>query len=72
MIAVDMREFHYKLNQELIDWRNQNIIAVYNEIGVKRFAFISEKPAIKQGNNTNKFVTQYFLVEQEAEKWLLS
>lgn len=69
-IMVDMRNFNYTLNPEVISWRNQNVISVYNEIGVERFAFISEKPTVNQDNPNNTFVTQYFTNEQEAEHWL--
>lgn len=71
-IIVDMRNFGYDLNPEVIAWRNQNIIAVYNEIGVEKFAFISEKPTVKQDDPNNTFVTRNFVNEQEAENWLTS
>lgn len=71
-IIVDMRNFNYSLNPEVIAWRNQNIISVYNEIGVEKFAFISEKPTVKQDDPKNTFVTQNFINEQEAESWLNS
>ncbi len=71
-IIVDMRNFSYDLTPEVIAWRNQNIIAVYNEIGVEKFAFISEKPTVKQDNPNNTFFTRHFVNEQEAENWLTS
>ncbi|MDD3302350.1 MAG: hypothetical protein PHN31_02260 [Candidatus Gracilibacteria bacterium] len=65
-----MRNFGFELNQEVIDWRNKNIIAVYNEIGLKKFAFISDKPSVKQDNQKNAFITRDFFTEEEANKWL--
>ena len=69
-IIVDMRNFWFELNQEVIDWRNKNIIAVYNEICLKKFAFISDKPSVKQDNQKNSFITRDFFTEEEANKWL--
>lgn len=71
-IMVDMREFHYSLSPELIIWRNQNVIAVYNEIGVEKFAFVGEGPTVQQNDPANTFVTKYFPTEQEVGKWLRS
>ena len=69
-IIVDMRMFLYDLDQELIIWRNNNIISVYNDIGVEKFAFITHKPTVKQDDPANTFVTEYFNNEEEAQKWV--
>ncbi len=71
-IMVNMREFYYNLNSELIAWRNKYILTVYNEIGVEKFAFISKKQIVMQEDPSNKFITRYFLTEQEAENWFNS
>ena len=71
-ILVDMREFQYKFSDDLLTWRNEQVISVYNKLGIEKFAFVSEKITVKQDNSTNKFVTRYFLTEKEAENWLRS
>jgi len=71
-IIVDMRKFSYNLSDDLIAWRNKNIISVYNEIKVEKFAFISDKPTINQDNPNNTFVTKSFTSEQEADDWINS
>ncbi len=71
-ILVDMRKFNYNLRKEMIKWRSENVIKVYNKLGVKRFAFISEKPAVKQDSPKNTFITETFSLEDEALQWLLS
>lgn len=69
-IIVDMRKFQYSLSEELIAWRNQNVIPTYNEIKVEKFAFISETPTVKQDNPNNSFITHTFTNIEEALKWL--
>ncbi len=71
-ILVDMRNFSYALSYEIITWRNENIISEYNRLNVKKFAFISNKPTVKQDDVRNSFVTRSFSREQEAKNWLLS
>lgn len=71
-ILVDMRKFGYQLSEDLINWRKKNIISIYNEIGVEKFAFISEKPAVKQDSPENTFVTMTFVSSDEAVEWLKS
>lgn len=73
-IIVDMRDFNYILSEDLLNWRNKNIIPVYNEIGLQKFAFIvnniknSPKPNSK--NNDDTFETEYFDNVKEAVIWL--
>ena len=69
-IIVDMRDFQYNLCQELLDWRVENIITAYNEIGVKKFAFISDKEMVNQDDPKNTFVTKYFKTVEESMEWL--
>ena len=71
-IIVDMRKFSYNLSGKLIEWRNENIITVYNKIRVERFAFISNKPTVNQDNPNNTFVTKSFSSEQKSKEWLNS
>ena len=71
-IIVDMRKFNFNISDNLIAWRNEHVISVYNEIKVEKFAFISEKKTVNQDNPDNTFITQYFLTEQEANNWLNS
>src|SRR3989344_7448922 len=51
-ILVDMREFQYKLSDDLLTWRNEQVISVYNKLGIEKFAFVSEKITVKQDNST--------------------
>ncbi len=67
-----MRKFSYNLTEELISWRNENIISIYNKIKVEKFTFISDKPTVNQDNPNNTFTTKTFLSEQEAKDWLNS
>ena len=60
------------MSHEIVAWRNLNVITAYNEIGVEKFAFISQKPTVKQDDPNNTFATKYFLTSEEAEHWLHS
>ena len=59
-ILVDMRNFNFQLSNDVIEWRNKNIITAYNKVGVNKFAFVSEIPAVKQDNPENTFQTKTF------------
>ncbi len=71
-IIVDMRKFGYSLSDDVLSWRKENIISMYNKIKVEKFAFISDKPTVKQDNPDNTFVTKSFSSEQEAKNWINS
>lgn len=71
-VAVDMREFHFALSPELLAWRAANIITVYNQVAVEKFAFISDHQSVKQDDPNNTFVTRYVPTPEEAQTWLLS
>jgi len=71
-VLVDMRDFRYQLSDEIIAWRKINIISTYNELNIKKFAFISEKPAVNQDGPENTFVTKTFTSKKEAIDWLTS
>lgn len=69
-ILVDMRDFNYQLSPELIAWRKDNIISTYNELKVKKFAFITEKPAVNQDDPNNTFTTRTFESVADSIRWL--
>lgn len=73
-ILVDMRELHFSLPIELLEWINKNIIARYNDLEIKQFAFlVSEgKKSVQQDSPNNTFVTKTFTEEDRAIEWLLS
>lgn len=69
-ILVDMRKFWFTLTPEIINWRKENIISLYNKLKVEKFAFISNKPSVKQDDPNNSFVTREFNNEIDAVTWL--
>jgi len=69
-ILVDMRKFNFILTHEVINWRKENIITLYNKLKVEKFAFISEKPSVKQDDPNNTFLTKEFKNEDDAINWL--
>lgn len=69
-ILVDMRNFRGSLSPDILAWRDKHIISVYNDIGVKKFAFVNEKPTVSQDDPNNTFVTKYFTDSSAAFQWL--
>ena len=68
-IIVDMRDFGYSLTEDDIAWRKDNVIKAYNQMRVKRFAFIELTPKVKQDDPKNTFVTKSFSDKQTAKEW---
>ena len=77
-IFVDATEFHFLLLKEMQEWINQNVIAVFNDIRLKKWAIVvppqfMHQVSIEQtieANPSNTFETQYFESEDEAIEWL--
>ncbi len=65
-----MRKFGFTLSPEIINWRKENIITLYNKIWVEKFAFISDKPSVKQNDPNNTFITKEFKNEDDGINWL--
>lgn len=72
-ILVDMRNFGFKLTPEISSWRDQNIVTVYNQIRLKRFAFVVNDVsnyADQKIKDKNTFETRYFDDMDVALKWV--
>lgn len=72
-ILVDMRNFGFKLTPEISSWRDQNIVSVYNQIRLKRFAFVVNDVsnyADQKIKDKNTFETRYFDDMDVALKWV--
>ena len=76
-IFVDASKFLFHPSDELGPWRAKNISPLYNEAGVKKFAFLyspgsSTPPTNGQHIPEEKFPTAFFSSESELKKWLSS
>jgi hypothetical protein len=77
-IVVDGRKFLFRPSQELVGlWRTYNISPLYNEAGVKKFAFLFPvgypAPAINiQNMPYEDFPTGFFTSENELMNWLFN
>jgi hypothetical protein len=77
-IFIDARKFLFRPSDELIGpWRTKNISPIYNEAGVKKFAFLFPPgspipPTNGQNMPDEKFPTGFFSTESELRKWLSS
>lgn len=75
-ILVDSRKFLFHPSQELVGlWRTCNISPLYNEAGVKKFAFLIpagyQTPTNIQTMPYEHFPTGFFTSENELMNWLL-
>jgi len=77
-IFIDSRKFLFHPSNELVGpWRTKNISPLYNEAGVKKFAFLYPPgspipPTNGQNMPDEKFPTGFFSSESELRKWLSS
>lgn len=77
-IFVNAHDFDFLLFREMQEWINQNVIAVYNDINLKKWAIVIPPQFLNQlgieqtieANPANTFETQYFETEQEAMEWI--
>ena len=75
-ISIDSRKFLFHPSSELVGrWRTKNISPLYNEAGVKKFAFLYPPgspipPTNGQNMPDEKFPTGFFTSEGELRKWL--
>lgn len=77
-IFVDATEFDFLILKEMQEWINENVIAVFNDINLKKWAIVVPPRFLHQvsieqtieANPLNTFKTQYFETEQEAMDWL--
>ena len=77
-ILIDGRKFLFHPSQELVGlWRTYNISPLYNEAGVKKFAFLfpAGYPALPsniQNMPYEDFPTGFFTSEDVLMNWLLN
>ena len=77
-IFVDATGFDFLLLKDMQEWINKNVIAIYNDIRLKKWAILIPPQFLHQvsieqtieSNPFNTFETQYFESEQEAMDWL--
>src|SRR5215467_7417221 len=75
-IYIDARKFLFHPSDELIGpWRTKNISPLYNEAGVRKFAFLYPPGSPIPSPNEQimpdeKFPTAFFTSEIELRKWL--
>ena len=79
-IFVDARQFDFLLISDMQDWINRNVIAVFNDIRLKKWAVAVPHEFLQQvgieqtidSNPGNVFKTRYFETETEAMDWLMN
>lgn len=77
-ILVDASQFDYIIPKDIQDWINENVIAVFNEVKLKKWAIIIPPQFLNQvsieqtieANPRNSFEVQYFETEEDALHWL--
>lgn len=71
-LLVDVRRFRYAWGPAMDAWRDATVIPVYNEAGVRKFAFLvpeeaPTRPPARMG--PADFETGYFSSRAAAEAW---
>ena len=78
-LIVDTTEFHHSWGDRVMQWRNAEIIPLYNEGQVAKFAFIANPsypgPTVEAGatpapDGPANFPTGWFKTREAAYKWL--
>lgn len=77
-IIVDASEFDFLIHKEMQEWINRNVITVFNDIHLKKWAIVIPPQFLHQvsieqtieANPHNTFKTEYFETETEAMAWL--
>jgi hypothetical protein len=72
-LLVDARRFRYAWAPAMDAWRDATVIPVYNDAGVRKFAFLvpegaPTRPPARMGPAS--FETGYFSSREAAEDWL--
>jgi hypothetical protein len=78
-LIVDTTEFHHAWGDGVMQWRNREIIPLYNEAGAVKFAFIASPdypgPTVEAGatpepDGPASFPTGWFKTREAAYQWL--
>jgi hypothetical protein len=79
LLIVDTTEFAHRWADDMMAWRNQEIIPRYNAGGVTKFAFIAAEgvpfPTVESGadpapDGPADFPTGWFISRDRAYQWL--
>jgi hypothetical protein len=79
-LIVDTTEFHHAFGDTMVRWRDAEIVPLYNEGGVTKFAFIAPSfpgPTVETGaapapDGPAEFPTGWFKTREAAYQWLAS
>jgi hypothetical protein len=77
-MIIDATEFFHRVADSTFDWRNEHIIPLYNQAGIKKFAFLAtaqapstvEKGAEPAPDGPATFPTAWFESRDRLYAWL--
>lgn len=78
-LIVDTSDFRHSWGEGMMEWRDAEIIPLYNESGVKKFAFVADAsypgPTVETGakpavEHPATFPTGWFKTREAAYQWL--
>ena len=78
-LIVDTTEFRHTWDEGMLQWRDTEIIPLYNQAGVAKFAFVANPgypgPTVEAGaapafEGPAKFPTGWFKTREAAYRWL--
>lgn len=69
-LVIDVREFRHRPSPEILNWRNESMVAKYKRAGVKKLAWIWRNEISIQSTINNGYAERHFLTEVDALAWL--
>ena len=79
-MIIDATEFFHTLGEGVLAWRDENIVPLYNEAGVQKFAFLAapgtpgtvEQGGVPAPDGPASFPTGWFETRDRIYTWLAS
>jgi hypothetical protein len=77
-MVIDAKEFFHRPSEGTLAWRDENIVPLYNDAGVEKFAFLTtagtpgtvEKGGEPKPDGPATFPTAWFETKERMYQWL--
>ena len=77
-VIIDATEFFHRLSEGVLAWRDENIVPLYNNAGIEKFAFLAavgmpgtvEKGGEPKPEGPATFPTAWFETKERMYQWL--
>jgi hypothetical protein len=69
-LLIDVSEFRHRPSPEVLEWRDEVIVPMYNQAGVKKVAWVWPGEARDAATGEGGYSNRYFDSEDEALAWI--